>query len=128
MKRILFITVVTFILGMTAYASNNTVKKVTRSGDTIDVQLVAEGNISLYSGESQVLPATIPEDPTVPYTKSITTFYLSQGNDHLTEVHCGNYRKVLRTHMQDKPEIAEKIGKKGYKFNDLEGIVQAYNR
>lgn len=128
MKRFLSTLLLSIMTAWVLQAANISDVKVTRSGDTVDVQVIAEGKINFFSSESEVLPATIPEDPSVPYTKTFTSYYIASGNDLLTEVHCANYKKVLRAHMENRPELAEKIGKKGFRFSNLEEVIQAYNR
>ena len=46
---------------------------------------------------------------------------------NIEELKSSNYKKVLKSLMADKPEIADNIGKKGHRYDDIEKIVQAYN-
>lgn len=116
------------LLGIGLSASNNPVTKETENGKTVEVEVVTEGSINLFSQESEVLPATIPEDPMESYTKTYTTYYISKGNNELIELHCANYKDVLASYMNDKPEVSSQVGKKGYKFNELEDIIEDYNK
>ena len=110
------------------YASGNPVMKETADGNTVKVNTIEEGRLSLFSGTSEFLPATIPQDPAQSFTKSYKTYFVSKNDGELVEVHCSNYKKVLRAHTQDNPDLAGKIGQKGYKLNDIEKIVQLYNQ
>ena len=127
MKKLAYIFSMVFFLGHTAFASGETVIKESENGNAIEVVLVEEGNISLFTHEKEVLPATIPQDPLDPFTKVYTTYYVSKGDNELVEVNCSNYRKVLKEQMADKPEVADKIGSKGYRLPDIQEIVEAYN-
>lgn len=109
-------------------ASNYPVVLETDKGQIIEVMVVSEGPLNLYSKQTEVLPATIPQEPATSYTKTYTAYYVSQGDGDLTEIHCANYRKVLKAHMNDKPDMAGKIGQKGYKFQDIKDVVTAYNQ
>ena len=100
----------------------------TQKGESVDVSLVSSGSISLYAQDTEILPATIPQEPAYPFTKSYTAYYIAKGDGALTEVHCANYRKVLKKEMGDKPEIAGQIGSKGHQFPDLETLIEKYNQ
>ncbi len=120
-----------FILGLTPallQASNHPVALETNKGQSIEVMVVSEGPLNLYSKQIEVLPATIPQEPAATYTKTYTAYYVAQGDGALTEVHCANYRKVLKAHMSDNPDLAGKIGQKGYKFQDIKRVVSDYNQ
>ena len=84
--------------------------------------------MNLFSKDTEIIPATIPEDPAESYTTTFTTFYVSKGKGELQELTCSNYKKVLRSQMEDKPEIASKVGSKGYKFPQLKEIIGDYNQ
>ena len=109
-------------------ASNYPVALETIKGQTIEVMVVSEGQLNLYSKQTEVLPATIPQEPATSFTKTYTAYYVSLGDGDLTEVHCANYRRVLKAHMNDKPDFAGKIGQKGYKFQDIKRVIAAYNQ
>ena len=71
---------------------------------------------------------TIPEDPMESYYEMQTSYYISKDNfEKIDELKASNYKKVLKSLMADKPEIADNIGKKGYRYADMEKIVQTYN-
>jgi hypothetical protein len=127
MKKLLFIIAASIFIGHSSFASGEPVVRETEKGNTVEVILVTEGHISLFSHEHEIIPATVPQDPLEDFTKVYTTYYVSKGEGEMVEVSCSNYKKVLKAHMNDKPEVAEKIGEKGYRMSDLESIVDAYN-
>ncbi|MEZ5199085.1 MAG: hypothetical protein R2764_22690 [Bacteroidales bacterium] len=108
--------------------ANNTVEKKTKSGKTISVEVVSEGSVNLYKQEIEVLKPTIPEDPMESYTEIRTVYYVGNSNDEtIKELTQTNYKKILLSHLTDKPEVATKIGNKGNKFVNVECIFMAYN-
>lgn len=128
MKKLALLLAISLMAGSSLTASNNPVLKETTTGKTIEVELLNEGNMNLFSNDTQFIPATIPLDPFESYFKTFTTYYISKANNDLVEVHCANYKDVLNDQMADKPELTAKIGQKGYKYSDLETIVQVYNK
>ena len=127
MKRSTTLIVLSFLFGFSLYASNNPVIKETDKGASIEVEIVQEGKISLFSQQTEVLPATIPEDPLASYTRTFTTYYIAKGEGELQEIHCANFKDALKDHMADNQELASKVGTKGYKFKELETIIKKYN-
>lgn len=128
MKRYFVILLIGLFGGLTLQAEKGPDTDGTTMNEMVEAELVVAGTISLFTRESQILPATISEDPMESYTVAYTDYYISKGDDQLVEVCCGNYKKILRGFMGNNPELADKLGSKGYRFKDLEQIVNAYNQ
>ena len=106
----------------------NPVQKKTKNGKTLEMEIVSEGTINLYKVDVEVLKPTIPEDPMESYTETETTYYIGKANDEKVEkITMTNYKKLLMSHMTGNPDVTTKIGSKGYKFVNVEGIFMAYN-
>lgn len=128
MKKSAIFFFLSLIISLPLIASNKQVVKETQTGTSIEVEVVQEGNISLFTNESQVIPTTIPEDPLVSYTQTYTTYYIAKGENDLLEIHCANYKEVLKTQMSDNQELSAKVGKRGFKFKELGSIIESYNK
>lgn len=104
------------------------IEKKTKKGKTILVEVVSEGSVNLYKNEIEVLQPTIPEDPMESYTEIRTVYYIGDPEKEcIRELTHINYKKILLAQMTDNHEVATKIGSKGYKFINVEGIFMAYN-
>lgn len=75
-----------------------------------------------------------PNDPTVPITydtrKDIVpgSYYITRGNRQAMKVKRWGFRRNMRRILKERaPELAGKIGQKGYRFRDLEKIIKEYN-
>jgi len=128
MKKLFSIVLVSLFSLSMLQAANNTVTRETAKGKSVEVKVVSNGTLNLFTQKTEILPATIPQDPAESYTKTYTTYYVSKGDEDLVELHCANYKRILGEQMRDKPELAGKIGQKGYKFTDLKEIVSSYNQ
>lgn len=128
MKNLIVLFAIFLLLGTTFASSTDTIVKETTKGKWIEVEVLSEGNINMFSHESQVIPTTIPEDPFEDYTKTYTTFFISKGENELVEIKISNYKDVLKNQMKDNPELASRVGQKGYKFQDLESMILQYNK
>jgi hypothetical protein len=127
MKTKLFFTLGILFLGLTITLANP-VEKKTKNGEVLTLEIVSDGPITLYTHEAEVLKTTIPEDPTASYTEIKTLYYIDiLDSEFVQELTFSNYKKVLLSQMTGKPEISTKIGTKGYKFVNVEGIFMAYN-
>lgn len=104
------------------------VEKKTKNGKVLLVEVVSEGFVTLYKNEVEVLKPTIPEDPMESYTEACTVYYIGDPkSENIKELTHTNYKKILLSQMTDKPEVTTKIGSKGNKFINVEGIFMAYN-
>lgn len=57
----------------------------------------------------------------------VDVYYIGGYSEDVEKVTSHNWKTVLRHRLSDCPEIAKKIGSKGYKFRHLESIIIAYN-
>ncbi len=57
----------------------------------------------------------------------VDVYYIGGYSDDVDKVNSHNWKTVLRHRLSDCPDLAEKIGSKGYKFRHLESIIIAYN-
>lgn len=125
-KSIFVLTAIFF--GSFLFAVSHPIEKINKKGKSVFLNTVVEGSIDLYAKESAVLKPTIPEDPMESYTEMQISYYISKDNfENIEELKISNYKKVLKSVMADNPEIAEKIGKRGYRYDDMEKIIKEYN-
>lgn len=128
MKKISILIASFLFLGFSLMASNDPVVKETVNGKTVELEVLSEGNLSLFSHDTEIIPGTVPQDPSESFTTTYTSYYISKGSDDLVELKCSNYKKVLKAQMKDKPELVAKVGTKGYRFAQLEEIISDYNK
>ena len=128
MKTVAIFILTTLLIGSFLIASSHPIEKINKKGKKVFLNTVVEGSIDLYEKETAVLKPTIPEDPMESYTEMQTSFYISKDNfESIQELNNSNYKKILKSMMADKPTVADHIGKKGHRFNDIVRIIQAYN-
>lgn len=125
-KTIFILT--TILFGSFLIANSHPIEKINKKGKSVFLNTVVEGSIDLYEKEIAVLKPTIPEDPMESYTEMQTRYYISKDSfESIQELNNSNYKKILKSMMSDKPEIANNIGKKGHRYNDMEKIIKVYN-
>jgi len=119
---------ITLIFSLFLIASAHPIEKINKNGKKVFLNTVVEGSIDLYEKEMAVLKPVIPADPMESYTKMHTTYYISKDNfENIQELKSSNYKEILKSMMADQPELASKIGKRGYRYGEIEEIVLAYN-
>lgn len=57
----------------------------------------------------------------------VDVYYIGGYSDDVDKVTSHNWKTVLKQRLFDCPDLAEKIGSKGYKFRHLESMIIAYN-
>ena len=55
-------------------------------------------------------------------------FWLEKEGERPFKIYMISFRKQMRKIMTDFPELAAKVGKKGYRYKDLKTILQEYNK
>ncbi|MEZ5083951.1 MAG: hypothetical protein R2750_10965 [Bacteroidales bacterium] len=128
MKKSLLIICLFLISGIFIASANNPVVKKTKKGKKLLVEVAIEGSVSLYVHESKYLKATIPEDPMESYTETKKSYFIGTENkDVIQELTFANYKELLLAELIDCPKLADNIGKKGYRFANLDTIIDKHN-
>lgn len=108
--------------------ANDPVEKKTKKGKTINLEIVSEGDVNLYKLDKEIIKRDIPENPLESYTEIQTFYYIGNPNEEVVKkITTTNYKKLLSSHMANNTDVTTKIGSKGYKFINVEGIFMVYN-
>lgn len=60
--------------------------------------------------------------------RSPTTLYVLKKNGLTYHIPKSKFAETLKPHIQDLPELASKLGKRNYRYEDLEKIIKEYNK
>lgn len=64
------------------------------------------------------------------YTESFPeiTYVLEKGKDHFIYINKKGFNAMMKHAFFDTPDLLKKIGKKGYRFDDMVRIIRDYNK
>jgi hypothetical protein len=93
------------------------------------LQVLAKGNnISLYQSPKEKTAVFIARTGLQSQTYKTTEYWIQRRDRSVFRFKKWRYKKRLRALFRERaPDLAEKIGKKGYRFKDLPKIIQEYN-
>ena len=83
--------------------------------------------LSLYRSSERKIEFTQLHGEPIIETKKVTEIWLQFQGQKPFRVFPLGYKKLLKQKFAHYPELANRIGKKGYKFRDLPKIVELYN-
>ena len=84
--------------------------------------------LSLYkSSERQLKFINSNEAPVVEKEKA-TQIWLQFEKEQPFKIYRFTFKSVLKKKMADFPELVDRLGKRGFKYNNLPSIVELYNR
>ena len=84
--------------------------------------------LSMYiSVERKLLYTSSGGSPVVLEEKN-PQIWLQFGEESPFKIHWLNYKSVLRKRMQAFPDLVDRIGKRGFRYNDLANMVELYNK
>ncbi|MEO1262759.1 MAG: hypothetical protein AAFZ15_28385 [Bacteroidota bacterium] len=84
--------------------------------------------LSLYmSSERQLKFTSSSESPIIEKEKS-TQIWLQFADEQPFKIYRLNFKSVLRRKMANYPVLVERLGKRGFKYNNLPAIVDLYNQ
>ncbi len=127
MKKLSLSFSLAFIVSILAYAGPNPVVKETTSGEMLKVHVVVNGETGLFKHDFETSTYNT-EDPTTGYVHQKSIYYVEvSGSDKIQKLTRFNYKRVLKQHLTGDPDLTNKIGSKGYRYDDLEKILRTYN-
>lgn len=93
------------------------------------LEIIAKGDdMSLYRSPSEKTTLYIANSGFRTQTFKTTEYWIQRKDRRPFRLKKWRYRKRLRKLFREKaPELAEKIGDKGYRFKDLAKIIEEYN-
>ncbi|MEM6395743.1 MAG: hypothetical protein AAF741_05300 [Bacteroidota bacterium] len=59
---------------------------------------------------------------------TLPDYYIQGKRGNMMPMYRGGFRRNMKALVNDMPELANKIGKKGYRYKNLQDIVAEYNR
>lgn len=100
------------------------------NGEWQFLRVETRGNaVSLYtSSERQLQFVGSDETPIVVQEQKSPQIWLQFEGEQPFRVYRFNFRGVLRKRMKSHPELAKRIGKRGFRYKNLSMIVDSYNR
>ena len=103
----------------------DTLAKLTADGEKIVVEPLIIGAVSLYRQayeESQVRLEVIgPELHVIRHRYFI-------GGDVIEEINFDNYRPLIKKYLANAPEILQKLGRSGFRYENIPSMIVYYNR
>lgn len=101
----------------------NAVLKPRADGKMIVVQPIITGAVSLYRQAYKREEIDVLGIPTI-----VTRFRYFIGNDQIEEISRENYRDLVRKHLTGAPELHRKLGRLGFRYENVPSMVIYYNR
>ncbi|MEL6941490.1 MAG: hypothetical protein AAFO82_02390 [Bacteroidota bacterium] len=83
--------------------------------------------LSLFKSPEEKLEFTLSEDGMTGQKINTNEYWLKMKGERSFKLNRLGYKRVLKKHLYNYPSVTKKIGKPGYKFKDLETIVQEVN-
>ena len=104
------------------------IERYTQDGQKIKVQVLLVGKICYYKRELASL--ALPFEEAYPdYSQTRAEYYIANGREGaLIPVKARNYVEILKPMLIGHPRLFRNLGRKGYTFQELFHIIDAYNR
>ena len=112
-----------------AVSNNGLTRIITHNGAMVWAEPIVEGYISLYRepisfGETSILDQ---ENSKLNFSQSSLTYRYWIGDHQLVMINDLNYRNVIKGKLKAAEDLHQKLGKKGFKFENTPSMVLYYN-
>ena len=133
MKKLLLSTIILFFVGVVFGNTNPKVvlKKAKNIKDPILMRQEIDGPIQLYSKVIDVYETVVIGANNVRQVKTgvIKEYYI--GTNSAGEVEMilpANFKKVAKKYFADTPELGKRIGKRGFRYENLPFMILYHNK
>lgn len=103
------------------------ITKTIISGQQVNVSPVVEGIMSLYFRMIPISEANL-YNPYFPDNEPAEVPQFFIGKEELMRIDEWNYETILKQVMQDKPVLIKRLGRQGFRFENLKQMVYFYNQ
>lgn len=83
--------------------------------------------LSLFKSPEEKVEFTLSEEGMTGRKINTNEYWLKMKGERSFKLNRLGYKRVLKKHLHNYPSLTKKLGKPGYKFKDLEAIVQEVN-
>ena len=97
------------------------------NGQQVKVSLVVEGVMNLYFRMIPISEANL-YNPYFPYDEPAEVPQFFIGKNELMRIDEWNYENVIKQVMPDRPALIKKLGRQGFRFENLKQMVYYYNK
>ena len=84
--------------------------------------------LSLYKSSERQLQFTNSNESPLVVEEKTPQIWLQFAGEQPFKIYRLSYKRVLRKKMESFPDLAKRIGKRGFRFDDLSMIVGLYNK
>jgi len=103
------------------------ISKTIISGHQVQVSPLVEGTMNLYFRMIPISEAN-QYNPYFPYNEPTEVPQFFIGTTHLMRIDEWNYESVLKQLMTDRPILVKKLGRQGFRFENIRQMVYYYNQ
>ena len=103
------------------------ITKTIINGQEVNVSPVVEGIMNLYFRMIPISQANL-YNPYFPYNEPAEVPQFFIGKAELIRIDEWNYERVIKQLMQDRPALIKKLGRQGFRFENLKQMVAFYNK
>ena len=101
--------------------------KTSLASEKLQLKMLTTGQLSLYKHIKEG-PAVPFEESYAPDTAYETEWYLfKEDTGQTVQVTKFNYKSVFKLLLPNRPDLIQKLGKKGYRFKNIQTIIESYN-
>lgn len=127
MKVFTFVLIV-YTLGLptSSLSAHDELIQLHYEGETVMAKQLVKGHLDLFvSTQYEEKRVTGPQ-----YRKQKTAYvkrYFLKYDDVVEKITPYNYKKILRRHLPDAPELHQRLGRPGFRYENLSSIIRYYN-
>lgn len=128
----IFVLLIGFLFSTILLANNEPVEVMKKEGNKKEVAVmysVVDGSVKLFYEPTEVteFTRTGEYDFTAIATQEIDIFYIGT-NEEVEQINAGNYKRLIKKHLPNALELHKRLGKRGFRFENVPSMVLYYNK
>lgn len=128
MKNVSIFLSLFFFIGFSLKGSNEPVVVMKVDGEnkitTVMFQVV-EGAVKLFYEPTDIL--VFEDRSTTITTIDVDLFYIGTSNE-VEQINSGNYKRLVKKYLPNAPDLHQRLGKRGFRFENLPSMILYYNK
>ena len=127
MKKIPFYLVLIYSLALNPLLANIDSTAIVCKGEIIDCTVLIDGTMKLFV-TNYYRKAMVDHALVLKWDSVKVTRYFLKTSGSVEEINTNNYKKMITRLLPDAPELHKRLGRRGFRFENVPYMVQYYNR
>ena len=126
-KKFILLAFITLVTCAASFGMQKDSVLIIHEGQRLFGLKVLDGELNLYAVKDYILDTEFAYGGIEPKKRKSIRYFL-ECEKEVKEVTANNYKEIVKKYLPNAPDLHERLGKKGFRFENIYYMVRFYNQ